>query len=135
MTTDVGARVRRIDHVGVVVRSIDDSLPFYVETLGLRLVADAPRPDGTVRLAYLEAGDTTVQLVQPLGDGPAAEFLLGHGEGLHHICFEVDDIRSTLDHIVGAEDTVIEDGGRGCRVAFISGQDGNVLVEFSQSPQ
>jgi methylmalonyl-CoA epimerase len=128
-------RVRRIDHVGILVRSIDASLPFYRETLALELVADETRPDGTVRLAYLEAGDTTVQLVEPLTDGPAARYLAAKGEGLHHICFDVDDIRAALDRIPGQEGPAIVDGGRGCRVAFLAEPTTPVLVEFSQRPQ
>lgn len=134
MTTEVEPPVKRIDHVGIVVADIDASLPFYVGTLGLRLVADAPRPDGTVRLAYLEAGDTTVQLVQPLLAGPAADYLTANGEGLHHICFEVGDLQATIDQIAGAERSVIEDGGRGCKVAFMSDLSEPVLFELSQNP-
>ena len=127
--------MRRIDHVGILVRSIERSLDYYTSTLGLELVADGPRPDGSVRLAYLTAGDTTVQLVEPLVDGPTARLLAASGEGIHHICFSVDDLRSVLDGLPGEGDQPIEDGGLGCRVAFLAAGPDGVLIELSEGPQ
>ncbi len=125
-------RIRRIDHVGIAVRSIDHSLEYYVATLGLTVIEDGPRPDGTVRLAYLAAGDTTVQLVEPLTDGPVARFLDVNGEGLHHVCFAVEGLESILDALPDSNGVQVEDGGRGCRVAFLTTRPNDVLIELSE---
>lgn len=126
--------VRRIDHIGIVVRSIDEAVGYYVSTLGLTVLEDGPRPDATVRLAYLAAGDTILQLVEPLTDGPAARFLATHGEGLHHVCFDVANLREALDSIPHANSLAVEAGGRGCQVAFLADRPNNVLIELSQEP-
>jgi methylmalonyl-CoA epimerase len=126
--------VRRIDHVGVAVRDIDASLAYYVDVLGLTVSVDVPLADGSTRLAYLEAGDTTLQLVQPLRDGPLTEFLESHGEGLHHICFAVDDLPAAIRSLPGQEPTDgIYVGGRNCRVSFIGARPNGIAVELTES--
>lgn len=107
-------------------------MDYYIATLGLKVVHDGPRPDGTVRLAYLAAGDTTVQLVEPLADGPVARFLESNGEGLHHICFAVERLRPMLDSLPSEVGVTIEDGGMGCRIAFLSTRPNDVLIELSE---
>lgn len=123
-------RIQRIDHIGIRVRSIDASLGYYTDVLGLELIADEIRPDGTVRLAYLSAGESTVQLVEPLGDGPSADRLREAGEGLDHICFAVDDLSAALAEIPGEGDRVIDAGGRGSVVAFLTTHPNETLVEL-----
>jgi methylmalonyl-CoA/ethylmalonyl-CoA epimerase len=124
---------RRIDHVGVVVRDIDASLGYYVDVLGLTVSVDVSLADGSTRLAYLEAGDTTLQLVQPLRVGPLTEFLESRGEGLHHICFAVDDLVEAIQSLPGQEpDDGIYVGGRNCRVSFIRARPNGVAVELTE---
>jgi len=124
---------RRIDHVGVAVRDIGDSLSFYVDVLGLTVSVDVKLADGSARLAYLEAGDTTLQLVQPLRPGPLADFLADHGEGLHHVCFAVKDIVDCLRSLPGDEPRDgIYVGGRRCRVSFIGARPNGMIVELTE---
>jgi methylmalonyl-CoA/ethylmalonyl-CoA epimerase len=124
---------RRIDHVGVAVRDIETALPFYVDVLGMQVSVDVILADGSARLAYLEAGDTTLQLVQPLLPGSVADFLASHGEGLHHVCFAVADVVEALGSMPGKESTDgIYVGGRQCRVSFTSGRPNGVIVELTE---
>jgi methylmalonyl-CoA/ethylmalonyl-CoA epimerase len=124
---------KRIDHVGVAVRDIDASLAYYVDVLGLVVSVDVPLDDGSTRLAYLEAGDTTLQLVQPLRAGPLAEFLDNNGEGLHHICFAVDELEGALRSLPGHERTdAMYIGGRRCRVSFIAARPNGMTVELTE---
>jgi methylmalonyl-CoA epimerase len=129
---EVAVTVRRIDHIGILVRSIDEALAYYVSTLGLRLVGDEVRADGVVRLAYLVAGDTTVQLVEPLVNGELADALVDRGEGLHHICFEVGNLAEALTELPGESDRPIERGGRGRNVAFLGHRPNNALIELAE---
>jgi len=126
--------VKRIDHIGVAVRDIEASLPYFVDVLGLTVAVDVYLADGSARLAYLEAGDTTLQLVQPLKPGPVADHLAVHGEGLHHVCFAVDEIVSTLQALPGGErsDRVYV-GGKGCLVSFIAARPSNINIELTEN--
>jgi methylmalonyl-CoA/ethylmalonyl-CoA epimerase len=133
MTDSRSPLAKRIDHVGVVVRNIDQSLGFYVDVLGLSMSVDVVLVDGSTRLAYLECGETTLQLVQPLQPGPLAEFLHAHGEGLHHICFAVDDVVAALDVIADDESAGnVYIGGKGCRVSFVTRRPNDVLIELTE---
>jgi methylmalonyl-CoA/ethylmalonyl-CoA epimerase len=124
---------KRIDHVGVAVRDIEKALPFYVDVLGMTVSVDVRLADGSARLAYLEAGDTTLQLVQPLVPGSVADFLASSGEGLHHICFAVDDLVAALGSLPGDQPMDgIYVGGRQCRVSFTSGRPSGVVVELTE---
>jgi methylmalonyl-CoA epimerase len=125
-------RFRRIDHIGVVVHDIDAAAHAWAPGLGFRLAHVADVLDGTVRLAYLDIGDTTLQLVQPLAPGALAEWLAAHGEGLHHICLEVDAIPAALDGLDDRGARFIYRGGRGSDVCFLGEPRCGVLVELTE---
>jgi carnitine-CoA ligase len=130
------ATVQRIDHVGVVVRDIEQSRTAYVKKLGLEPDGEELVESVSVRLAYLKcAGDSHpawLQLVQPVGPGPVADFLAEHGEGLHHICFGVPNISDALQQIEGEAGTAAFRGGRGRTACFLGGRPGNVLIELTE---
>lgn len=124
---------QRIDHVGILVRDIDASLPYYTGVLGLTVSTDATLDDGSARLVYLEASDTTLQLVQPLRPGPVADYLDLHGEGLHHVCFAVENIVDALRLLPGDEpEDGIYVGGRGCRVSFVASRPNGLILELTE---
>ncbi|GEM_PF-123750 len=133
---DAEGTLRRIDHVGVVVRDIEKARTAYVRDLGLEPDGEEVVGSVNVRLAYLKCrGDrdpTCLQLVQPLGPGPVADFLAEHGEGLHHVCFGVPDIPSTLRRMDGEADTPVFQGGRRRAACFLGTRPGNVLIELTQ---
>lgn len=84
---------RRLDHVAIVVGNTAEALKFYRDRLGLPLVLSQELPDVGVRLTHLDMGNVHLQLVEPLRpDHPLAQHLREHGEGLHHLCWEVDDV-------------------------------------------
>jgi methylmalonyl-CoA/ethylmalonyl-CoA epimerase len=73
-------------------------------------------------------------LVQPLRPGAVADYLTVHGEGLHHVCFVVDEVVSALQALPGSERTDrVYVGGRGCLVSFIAARPSNVNIEFTES--
>jgi len=94
---------RAVDHVAVVVTDMDEALRSFDAVLGLPIVSDDSLTDPPVRLVHLDAGNLDIQLVQPLGRGRVAEDLAARGPGLHHICFGVGNLTSTLESI--GEDT------------------------------
>lgn len=123
-----------IDHVAVVVRDIDVSAEDFRQRLGLQLVHDEIVDGLNVRLAYLQAGDGLLQLVQPVGEGPIADFLAAHGERLHHVCFAVTDIESALDAMIdGHRRPTVVKGGRAMQTCFLPYQPSGLVVELAQS--
>lgn len=90
----------RIDHVAIIVRDIEQALLFYRDTLGITPSAIKEVPTEQVRIAFLPMGGpggSEIELVQPTtSDSSLAKFLEKRGEGLHHICLEVDDIDAAL---------------------------------------
>jgi methylmalonyl-CoA/ethylmalonyl-CoA epimerase len=85
--------IARIHHVGVAVRSLEAAYPFWREALGLPLVREAEVPEQGVRAALLACGPAEVELVEPTApEGGVARFVQARGEGLHHLCFESDDV-------------------------------------------
>jgi methylmalonyl-CoA epimerase len=126
-------RVRRIDHVGIVVRDAMTSSRWWTERLGMSLTHVADVLDGSIRLAYLDLGDTTVQLVQPLRGGPLTDWLDTNGEGLHHICFLVDgDVRDAVSLLDDQGERHVYQGGRGAEVTFLGETPCGVLIELTE---
>lgn len=128
---------RRIDHVAIAVRDADIAARWYVEQLGLRIVADEAVEDAGVRLVYLASGGadgkhTALQLVQPVTPGSVETFVRDHGEGLHHICFTVDDIPQTL-RALDQTDAIPFRGGRGKRACFLLTRPNNTLIELTET--
>ena len=116
--------VRQLDHIAIVVRSTEEALTFYRDTLGLPLILSEEIPTGGVRLTHLDMGNVQLQLVEPLTDDhPLHEHLQTHGEGLHHLCFQVDDVASALaelpSHGLAARSETPHDGPRGKKAGFV----------------
>jgi methylmalonyl-CoA/ethylmalonyl-CoA epimerase len=125
--------LRRLDHVAVLVRSTEDALRFYEDELGLPIHSSEEIESPPVRLTYLDAGNAFVQLVEPLDPTSAlGRWLDEHGEGLHHICFGVDDVPATA---AALGDGVLPalGSGRGRTSAFVTTDDSHgVRVEFTE---
>jgi methylmalonyl-CoA/ethylmalonyl-CoA epimerase len=85
--------MRRIHHVGIVVKRLDEAYRFYRDVLGLPLLKEAELPAHGVRAALLAAGDTEIELLEPLAEATGVgRFLARRGEGLHHMCLETPDV-------------------------------------------
>ena len=129
-------RGTRIAHLGVAVRRLDDVLPLYRDVLGL---PDLPLDDADgARIAGLAAGESLVELLEPTAaDSPIAKFVDRKGPGIHHICFNVDDLDGTLAKAKAAGITLIDEvpriGAEGKRIAFLHPKStGGVLIELSE---
>ena len=87
----------RIHHVGVVVPDLEAGLRFWRDVLGMRLTKSATIEEQDVRAALLEVGGSEVELLEPLtAEGGVGKFLARRGGGLHHVCFETDDVAREL---------------------------------------
>jgi methylmalonyl-CoA/ethylmalonyl-CoA epimerase len=126
--------LRRLDHVAVLVRDTDEALRFYSGRLGLAVASSEEIPAPHVRLTYLDAGNAYIQLVQPLaGDSPLAVWLDEHGEGLHHICFGVDDVAGAVGELSDPGAEISIGTGRGRVSSFVSAADSHgVRIECTE---
>ena len=124
-----------INHIAVVVENIDVSLAFWRDALGLPGGKVTDVPSEQVKIAFLEAGESHIELVQPTTeDSGIAKYLAKKGAGMHHVCFEVDNIDAALAHMKAQGIELINDTPKerdGRRYAFIHPKStGGVLVEL-----
>jgi methylmalonyl-CoA/ethylmalonyl-CoA epimerase len=128
--------IKKISHIAIVVPELDEALSFWVETLGLPLEYVEHVPDQDVDVAFLPSGNSEIELLEPIGgDSGIARFLENRGPGIHHICFEVEDIDQMLDRMRKAGVPLINEtptiGTGGKKIAFIHPKGtGGVLVEL-----
>jgi len=127
----------KINHIAVVVENIDDSLAFWRDGLGLNMGKIQEVPQEEVKVAFLDAGESHIELVSPTTDDSGiAKYLAKKGQGMHHICFEVEDIVAALDHMKATGIELINEEPRerdGRKYAFIHPKStGGVLVELYQ---
>ena len=127
--------IRRIDHVAIVVQDIEAALRVYRDALGLPLTHVETIPDQDVKVAFLPTGDSEIELLEPLHpDSGVARFLAKRGEGVHHICLEVEDLETALRELAARGVELIDreprQGAYG-RVAFIHPKGAHgVLIEL-----
>src|SRR5262245_56572427 len=131
--------MRRIHHVGIVVKRLAEAYRFYRDTLGLPLVREATLAEHGVRAALLGAGETEVELLEPIDPGNSVgRFLARRGEGLHHLCFETPDVLTTLGGLKNRGVPLIDSAprpGLAGRIAFLHPQAcAGVLVELAPPP-
>ena len=90
--------LKKIHHVGIVVPDLDKAMSFWRDLLGLAVVKTAVVHDQGVKAALLKAGESEIELLEPLvADNGVGKFLARRGGGLHHVCFETDDVTRELD--------------------------------------
>lgn len=128
--------IKRIHHVGIVVASIDDAIDFYQGVLGLEPSVDRVMDEQGVRAALLQLAGSELELLEPVREGTGVARFLEKQGGLHHVCFETDDIESDLSRLKrdGAEliDQETRDGLAG-RICFMHPRANNgVLIEYCQ---
>jgi len=133
--------LNRLDHIAILVSDTDKALEIFHQKLGFPLVFSEILEDQGVRLTHLDMGGVQLQLVQPLRDDiPLAKVLAEKGEGLHHMCFYVDELARSVDDLrmkgVGCRDAVPRSAPAGKRAVFLKPEDTyGVLVELTSHPQ
>ena len=115
---------KQLDHLAIVVGDTEAALAVWRDKVGLEVLYSEVVNNDTLRLTHLSLGNTQLQLVQPLAaDHPLAKWLETHGPGLHHFCFEVEDVGETLAelpaHGLAAARPTPHQGTLGRRALFI----------------
>jgi len=130
--------LKKIDHIGIAVEGIERALAFYRDALGLEAELEEV-PDQRARLAMLRVGESRIELLESTSpDGTIARFIAKRGEGVHHICFQVQDIEAALAHLREHGARLIDEtprvGAGGRRVAFVHPASASgVLIELSEA--
>lgn len=128
--------IKRIDHIAIVVEDIEAALGFWRDALGLELTHVEDVPDQESAVAFLPTGESEVELVKPTtSTSGVARYLAKRGPGIHHICFEVEDIGATLAALKARGVRLIDEtpkiGTGGKQIAFIHPESTHgVLVEL-----
>lgn len=129
--------LRRIDHIGIVVRDLDAALAVWRDQMGCALLERIAIPEQLVEAAFLDAGNGTIELLAPTDEqSGTARFLAARGEGTHHVCFEVEDIEATMVALQAKGLRLIDEtprqGVHG-RIAFVHPKAANgVMIELLQ---
>ena len=129
--------LKQVDHIGILVRNIDQSLEKYEKLFGAKVTHIEVKEELSLRMAFIPVAGVMIELLEPLvpGKGRLGELLEKCGEGFHHIAYQVDDLDEVLAEMekngVKLRDEKPRSGSRGSRIAFISPEEtNNVLIEL-----
>ena len=133
--------IGRLNHVAIAVRDLDKAAAVYRSVLGAEVSAAVPQPEHGVTTVFVTLPNTKIELLAPLGEAsPIAKFLERNTDGgMHHVCYEVDDISAARDRLRAAGMRVLGDGepkmgAHGKPVLFLHPKDfSGALVEIEQS--
>lgn len=133
--------IGRLNHVAIAVRDIERASALYRDTLGAKVTSPVDQPAHGVTVVFVELPNTKIEFLQPLGaDSPIARFLDKNPDGgIHHVCYEVDDILAARDHLKARGARILGDGepkigAHDKPVLFLHPKDFNgTLVELEQA--
>ena len=131
--------IKKIDHIGIAVNSLESSVPFYRDVLGLSFLGEEEVPGQKVRVAMFSVGEVKIELLEPASEeSPIAGYLEKKGEGIHHIAYEADGIIEELQMVKEKGVQLIDEnprrGAHGMEIAFLHPKStGKVLTEICQS--
>jgi len=133
--------IGRLNHVAIAVQDLAAATRVYSETLGADVTAPLPQPEHGVTAVFINLPNTKIELLEPLGEGsPIAGFLdKNPNGGIHHVCYEVDDIMAARDQLVSSGARVLDSGepkigAHGKPVLFLHPKDFcGTLVELEQA--
>ena len=131
--------ITRIDHLGIAVRSLEETIPYYENVLGLHCEGREEVESQKVRTAFFACGDVHLELLEPTAeDSPIAKFLDKNGPGIHHLAYQVDGLEGRLASLKGQGVRLIDEsprlGAHHSRIAFLHPKaSGGVLTELCEA--
>ncbi|MBS4176413.1 methylmalonyl-CoA epimerase [Lederbergia citrea] len=132
--------MNKVDHIGIAVKSLEETLPFYTNVLGLTCLAIEIVPTENVRVAFLDANNVKIELLEATSpNSPIAKYVDKRGEGIHHIAFNVTSIESRIHELkekgIRMLNEVPKQGAGDAMVAFMHPKSGHgVLYELCEKP-
>jgi len=133
--------LKNIDHIGIAVTNMQESLSFWETSLGIEPHGIQEVPEQKLRTAFLPIGETEIELLESSSaESSIAKFIEKHGEGLHHIAIRVDDIEAALTELKAKGIQLIDEtprnGAGGARIAFVHPRSTHgVLLELCERKQ
>ncbi|MCX8117717.1 MAG: methylmalonyl-CoA epimerase [Desulfobacterota bacterium] len=133
--------LKKIDHIAIAVHNLEEAARFYQEVMGLTLSGVEVVTAQKTRVGFFKIGESNIELVQPTEpDSPLVKFLETKGQGIHHICFEVDDVESEVKAFLERGATMVDQkprpGAHDSKVAFVHPKStGGVLIELCEHPK
>jgi lactoylglutathione lyase/methylmalonyl-CoA/ethylmalonyl-CoA epimerase len=133
--------IKKIDHIGVAVKDIDEAVRFYNENLGLEIEGTEEIKEQRVKVAFIPLGESRIELLQSTDPtGPIAKFIEKRGEGIHHIALEVEGIEETLQKLKKNAVQLIDEksriGAHGMKIAFLHPRSAKgVLLELCEKQE
>jgi len=133
--------IRKIDHIAIASKDIDDVQGFFNRLLGIEIGERETVDDQKIRTDVYSLGESNIEIMEPTADeSPISKFLEKRGEGIHHICFAVDDIEQMLTELKSSGIELIDEkpriGAGGKRIAFLHPKSTHgVLIELSESAE
>ena len=130
--------VKKVDHIGIAVKNLEEALEFYENTLGIKCVETEVVEEQKVKVAFLPIGDTEVELLESTEeDGPIAKFIEKRGEGIQHIAYRVDNIEEAIVELQAKGIRLIDEkpryGAGGAKIAFLHPKSTfGVLIELCE---
>ncbi|MDR1652362.1 MAG: methylmalonyl-CoA epimerase [Prevotellaceae bacterium] len=130
-----------IEHIGIAVRSLETSIPYYEKVLGLKCYNIETVEDQKVKTAFFKVGQTKIELLEPTSpESTIAKFIEKKGEGVHHIAYAVPDVALALQEAEAAGVQLIDKapraGAEGLNIAFLHPKStGGVLTELCEQPK
>ena len=127
-----------VDHIGIAVKSIDESLKFWEEALGIHCHGVEEVAEQKVKTAFLPLGDTEVELLEGTSEeSPVSKFIAAKGEGIHHLAIRVENLEAALEELKAKGVRLIDEkpriGAGGAKIAFVHPKaSGGVLLELSE---
>ncbi len=131
--------IRKIQHIGIAVKSLAEAVSFYRDVLGLALLGEEEVAEQRVRTAIFRIGESTIELLESTSpDGPVGKFLAKNGEGIHHLCLQVDDAAKALAEAKAKGVRLIDEtprsGVHGMKIGFLHPKSTfGVLTELAQT--
>ena len=128
----------KINHIGIAVQSIDATIPFYRDNLGMAFAGIEEVHEQKVRVAMLAVGESKIELLEPTStESPVAKFIEKNGVGIHHIAYEVTDIEAAIAKLLSDGARMVDEkprnGAHGTRIAFVHPKSSlGVLTELCQ---
>ena len=133
--------LKKINHIAIAVNNIEEAANFYQDVLGLNLSGVEVVTAQKTRVGFFKIGESNIELVQPAEpDSPLVKFLETKGQGIHHICFEVDDVEAAVNAYLEKGATLIDQksrpGAHNTKVAFVHPKSSSgVLIELCELPK
>lgn len=133
--------IKKINHIAIAVSNLEEAAGFYQTVMGLTLSGVEVVTAQKTKVGFFKIGESNIELVQPAEpDSPLVKFLETKGQGIHHICLEVDDIEAEVKAFLEKGATMVDQkprpGAHNTRVAFVHPKSsGGVLIELCEFPK